>query len=47
MIEDLNDWVQTAASYIALTKFLLEGLLWLIPKVEKSLKKKRKHKGKK
>lgn len=46
MIEDLNGLVQTAASYIALIKFLLEGLLWLIPKVEKSLKKKRKHRKK-
>lgn len=47
MIEDLNDLVTTAASYFTLISYLLKALLWLIPKVEKSFKKRRKHKGKK
>ena len=47
MIEDLNDLVTTAAGYITLINCLLKALLWLIPKVEKSFKKRRRHKGKK
>lgn len=46
MIEDLNDLVTTAASYFTLISYLLKALLWLIPKVEKSLKKKRKRRKK-
>lgn len=42
-MEDLNIWVTTIASYITLIKFLSKALLEWLPKIRKSLKKRRKH----
>lgn len=49
MIEDLNDWITTAAGWIAVIQFVIGFVKKLLPKStkQKSSKKKRKHKRKK
>lgn len=45
-MEDLNYWVATAAGYITLIQFLVKAICQWLPKISKSLKRKRRRRRK-